>query len=775
MRYDEDLYLKVKNEAREWLFQNPSVCGVGLGPKIVAGRLTSEPAIQVYVRSKRPLNELASADIIPCEIEGIKTDVIQGGDLQQTADCDNVFSRCRTGVVTGAANARMPVITAPAHGLVDGDQVLIVGVEGIENRGWTVERIDPDQFKLPQVDRSSYRVYSCNPSAAMAKCATWFKVCEWTHPCCVPNGSITAATADNPVGITTDSPHGLCTNDKVFIVDVKGMIEINFREFSVKVIAPNQFELQNIKGKSFKPYQSDGRWFKIGISPTGLIEQAEKTNPVKITSRNHGLMDGDRIHIFHVYGMKEISTHNTDSAITIDTAGPDKFTLRGVDGRTFHAPNPNDGVWIRIREDGRKYRPIRGGIRISTHKETSTTTVNQRTISTHTVEETNFGTLGCLAKVNGSNQTVLLSNHHVLFATSDGNVFQPQHKSSKTNKVAERLTVPNAGPGTKQALSTIDAAIAKIDGDVKAVPKIVDIGWVTGSAQVTLSDICSAPNLNLSTPCDQANIDKCGGESNRIGYRVRKRGATTLLTEGIIIGICADFPQKNSPPFLMNTSPVFLMNQMIIQPMAGNGRGVFNAKGDSGSAVVNDKNQVVGLVAGNDQDGFGYASPIKEVEAQLNIKVRAIRPPAGTTTNVSEIEDDLQITVPTPELLTQVVQDFGGSEAGRELIALVLQHYKEVESLIHHHRRVMVTWRRNHGPAIVDEIHRFVEERDTRVPSLINGQPLIACMENILSALKKFGSPKLVTDIARYAPDILRLSHISYSDFLESLYSPTSA
>jgi len=151
-------------------------------------------------------------------------------------------------------------------------------------------------------------------------------------------------------------------------------------------------------------------------------------------------------------------------------------------------------------------------------------------------------------------------------------------------------------------------------------------------------------------------------------------------------------------------------------------------------------------------------------------------PPAtGTSTQVSVLEDDLRITVPTPELLTQVVQDLAQSEAGREYMALIQHHYQEVESLIHHNKRVMVIWRGNQGPSIVEEIHRVVQERDTPVPSFINGRSLVDCIQNILAALKQSGSARLVSDIARYTPSLLRLGNISYSNFLESLYAPKSA
>jgi hypothetical protein len=38
MQFDEEFYLRAKERAKPWLFQLPGVLGVGLGPKIVAGK-----------------------------------------------------------------------------------------------------------------------------------------------------------------------------------------------------------------------------------------------------------------------------------------------------------------------------------------------------------------------------------------------------------------------------------------------------------------------------------------------------------------------------------------------------------------------------------------------------------------------------------------------------------------------------------------------------------------------------------------------------------------
>lgn len=62
-------------EGRLLLF--PGVHAVGVGQKIVGGQRTDEPAIIVFLVKKRPLSELAPEDVVPPEINGVKTDVIE--------------------------------------------------------------------------------------------------------------------------------------------------------------------------------------------------------------------------------------------------------------------------------------------------------------------------------------------------------------------------------------------------------------------------------------------------------------------------------------------------------------------------------------------------------------------------------------------------------------------------------------------------------------------------------------------------------------------------
>src|SRR5262245_13539106 len=133
MQLDEAFYIRAKDQAEDALFSIPGVYGVALGPKIIAGKITSRPAIQVFVNRKRPLQELSPQERIPHEMYGVQTDVIEGPTLPQAAN--GTEQRCKTGKITAATvvpnsgNNDSPVlITSKGHGLVTGNHVRIFGV-----------------------------------------------------------------------------------------------------------------------------------------------------------------------------------------------------------------------------------------------------------------------------------------------------------------------------------------------------------------------------------------------------------------------------------------------------------------------------------------------------------------------------------------------------------------------------------------------------------------------------------------------------------------------
>lgn len=70
---------KRQNEAR--LLRRQNVVGVGVGYKTTGGASTGELAVIVSVRQKQPAARLGASERVPRALDGIKTDVVETGEL----------------------------------------------------------------------------------------------------------------------------------------------------------------------------------------------------------------------------------------------------------------------------------------------------------------------------------------------------------------------------------------------------------------------------------------------------------------------------------------------------------------------------------------------------------------------------------------------------------------------------------------------------------------------------------------------------------------------
>jgi hypothetical protein len=77
-----ELVRSVKESFKDNLLAKTNVVGVGTAFKISKGETTDELSVAVLVRSKVPKASLTADALIPPEINGVKTDVIQVGDLR---------------------------------------------------------------------------------------------------------------------------------------------------------------------------------------------------------------------------------------------------------------------------------------------------------------------------------------------------------------------------------------------------------------------------------------------------------------------------------------------------------------------------------------------------------------------------------------------------------------------------------------------------------------------------------------------------------------------
>jgi hypothetical protein len=81
-------YVDLVRKASETLLKIPGVFSVGLGSKLVNGIRTGELAFSILVLEKKPLAMLAPHEVIPAEIEGLPTDVLESQPPRLIADED---------------------------------------------------------------------------------------------------------------------------------------------------------------------------------------------------------------------------------------------------------------------------------------------------------------------------------------------------------------------------------------------------------------------------------------------------------------------------------------------------------------------------------------------------------------------------------------------------------------------------------------------------------------------------------------------------------------
>ncbi len=221
------------------------------------------------------------------------------------------------------------------------------------------------------------------------------------------------------------------------------------------------------------------------------------------------------------------------------------------------------------------------------------------------------GTLGCLVNKNGVNY--ILSNNHVLANTNDAEIGDPilqpgsfdggNVNTDRIATLAEYAPINFGGSGgggtTGNAFldfilgllcqffgicllepagpNMIDAALARPISEDMVTSEIKDIGVPTGSAQVELNE------------------------------PIKKSGRTTEFTQDVVLQLHATVQVQYGAGQVATFE-----DQIIAGPMS--------AGGDSGSAVLNNDNQVIGLLfAGSDTTTI--LNPIEHVLNEFGVTI----------------------------------------------------------------------------------------------------------------------------------------------------------
>jgi len=199
------------------------------------------------------------------------------------------------------------------------------------------------------------------------------------------------------------------------------------------------------------------------------------------------------------------------------------------------------------------------------------------------------GTLGFMARHNKTNSTVLVSNSHVFAHSGNARIGDGITQPGRVDGAAEPIGalldyVPLKPDGSNQ----VDGAIALPDPAIELQPN-------------------SIPGIG--------NFTLVGGGDVLPNIGVTKVGRTSGLTRGVVTAVEVDHVAVDS-----EIGTVTFDGQIEIKGTEH----AFSQLGDSGSLVVTDQNQGIGIVfCGNEfaNNGLGitYANPLPKVMDALNL------------------------------------------------------------------------------------------------------------------------------------------------------------
>jgi Trypsin-like peptidase domain len=396
------------------------------------------------------------------------------------------------------------------------------------------------------------------------------------------------------------------------------------------------------------------------------------------------------------------------------------------------------------REDARKYRPIRGGTQCER-------------------EGQGRGTFGCMFTMPSDPKTVIAATcHHVIY-TNCSDKANKEHVGQADGETSSSGCCQDIVGKVLAAVcdEEVDVALIKLDGGEEWLAEVQEVGPV-GSTHFVEPAEANPPNT----------------------YPVQKRGRTTSRTGGVISHTGTEGTVTKPVGVVQRT----YKNGMLIEPKTDEEHpttGVdFALPGDSGSALLNETGQVVGMVfaanfATATKNGTAFAFPIKDLidkfaeklpaPERLEIRV-ATAVNAGEVHTVAMSADEQQAQAPiTSAEAMRLERELRTTEQGAWYAELYHRHGQELSHLVHSNRRVTVAWHRSGAAELMQSLIRAFSRPETRIPEEIQGRPIRACLEELAAAIKRSGSAALDADARRVLPTLPDIAGLSQSEIVEQL------
>ncbi|OQW61752.1 MAG: hypothetical protein BVN28_06595 [Nitrospira sp. ST-bin4] len=294
-------------------------------------------------------------------------------------------------------------------------------------------------------------------------------------------------------------------------------------------------------------------------------------------------------------------------------------------------------------------------------------------------------------------------------------------------------------------------------------------------------------------------------------HRVRKVGRSTGRTTGIVIGVnvlgVGHIDGRGPEVYLRELieivlDPAYDGGPNVPRGFNRLGRRNFAEDGDSGSIVVDNTNQAIGMIfggpefrmAGNDFH-LSWACHIVPVLDKLQIYIptkdklgrnhgsdgatdgsgEALHAAGAALPDVpgKEVFASTSIATkqPRPDLEFDSVRErLRKSTAGDELFRAFTEHQREISCIVRHTRAGKVAWHRLQGPAFLASTIGHLRGESNRMPSEIRGVQRATLLRRLRTVLMNEGGVSLRQALERHGDTLLQLADAeTFVDCLEIL------
>jgi len=405
-----------------------------------------------------------------------------------------------------------------------------------------------------------------------------------------------------------------------------------------------------------------------------------------------------------------------------------------------------------------------------------------------------FGTLGCVVIINSETSKdhfALLTNRHVL-VDNGGSVGDPVYvlqlrvggggklevvkkpstpgststiqkfEDFNTKEIAKITNLgtesnepftfasdPPLPPNTAKPLFFLDCAIAKIKTDFSS--------WCDTNKGVDVENTIKSLSINGDNSLEKMGRVKVGDH----GKKVFKVGRSSGKTVGVIV---------ETAGILGTPTNITHHNIIIIKATDPNCDNVvrFSEEGDSGSVIVTEQREIVGLLFGDNSidPTTGLPRPIADLKAHAChigpvcdfLGVTPLTKQKNTVASLSPLpERSLAISFDQP-MRGPLRDRLSVTARGTEFFELLEKHRPELVHLINHVRPVLVTWHRSKGAEYLSHFINSYRDPDYVVPPQIEDVTIKTSLARMVEALKAHGSPDLIKTIDRYQDEVFRLA-----------------